>query len=99
PLVARGPEPREGAEPRRALLQPAELGRAGLAGPQVRAGLRGARLDAGLAQRGQLLQREVRAHAGASSPSQRRSRWCARASWDLEKLVVLPIRAAISSWV
>ena len=38
-------------------------------------------------------------HAATSSPSQRRSRTCARASCDLEKLGVLPIIAAISSWV
>ena len=32
-------------------------------------------------------------------PASARSRPCARASWDLEKLVVLPIMPAISSWV
>ena len=38
-------------------------------------------------------------HTSVSSPSQRRRRVCARANCDFEKLTVLPIIPAISSWV
>src|SRR4051794_34453069 len=55
------------------------------------------RLGARLPQIEQRLHGEM-SHA-ASSPSHRRSRLWARASWDLEKLGVLPIIVAISSWV
>src|SRR4029077_17392278 len=65
---------------------------------QVIAGDLGARLRARLPERHQLLEREV-AHAATSSPSQRRRSAWARASCDLEKLGVLPIITAISSWV
>ena len=79
-------------------MQPVELVPAGRTVIEMGAGGLIARLESRLPQRDELVDGQVR-HATASSPSQRRSRPCARASWDLEKLVVLPIIPAISSWV
>jgi hypothetical protein len=55
-------------------------------------------LGGAIAQLDELVHRQVR-HTATSSPSQRRSRSCARASWDFEKLVVFPIISPISAWV
>ena len=57
-----------------------------------------ARLQPWLPQREQRVDRQM-IHASTSSPSQRRSLVCARASWDFEKLTVFPIMSAISSCV
>ena len=98
PLVAGRTERRQRLEPRGTLVQPLELIPAGSAALQVLPGRRVSRLGAALAQPHQRLECQV-CHKATSSPSHRRSRTCARASCDLEKLGVLPIIVAISSWV
>ena len=98
PAIPGRPERRQRLEPGHPLVQPLELGPAGGAALQVLPGRRIARLEPGLAEAQQCFHRQM-GHAPTPSPSQRRSRWCARASWDFEKLGVLPIMAAISSCV
>src|SRR5439155_13251967 len=97
PVPAR-PECGEGAQPGHALVEPLELGAAELAHLRVIPPPLHPGLLARLAQGEQLVHGQV-GHAGTSSPSHRRSRVWARASWDFEKLTVFCIIAAISSWV
>jgi hypothetical protein len=77
--VTRRAQGRQRAHPRHPLVQPLELGGALGALCHVQPRLGGARLTARIPQRQQLIHPEVR-HATASSPSQRRSFTCARAS-------------------
>src|SRR5213593_560045 len=96
PAIARGPAGRERLELRHALVQRVELGPTGGALFQVlpRPHRRGTRPE-----RQQLFHRAV--HHGPTPPASsiRRSRACARASCDFEKLTVFPISSAISSCV
>jgi hypothetical protein len=98
PAILRWPQRRQAAQPCDPLVQPLQLPPAARAGVQVRPRGLDAGLAAGLPQRHQLFDRQMR-HADCSSPSHRRSRSWARASCDFEKLTVLPIIVDISSWV
>src|SRR5690606_31238363 len=98
PLAPRRLEGRQRLEPRDPLVQPVKLCPALVTAIEVTLGIGVARFPPWLTQGDQLFNGQVR-HAGTSSPSQRRRRVCARASWDFEKLTVLPIMPAISSWV
>ena len=97
PPVPGRPERRQRPESGHPLVQPLKLGAATGTALEVLAGPRVARLQPGLPQAQQRFHGQM-AHA-ALLPSHRRSRWCARASCDFEKLGVLPIMLAISSWV
>ena len=96
--VARGPQRRQRAQPGHPLVQALEFGGALGAFGHVGLALGAAGLARRVAERHQLVHGEV-GHACASSPSQVRSLACARDSCDFEKLGVLSIIPAISSWV
>ena len=98
PAVAAGPERGQRLQPGHPLVQPLQLGLAMRALVQVLARRRLARLSARLPQADQRIHRQM-SHGIISSPSQMRSRAWARDSCDFEKLGVLPIMLAISSWV
>src|SRR5213594_2723921 len=96
PAVACRPERRQRLEPGDALVQRLQLRLARRALIQVPAR---PRRDFVGSQREQIVHRAVHHGAAPSVSSMRRSRACARANCDLEKLTVLPISSAISSWV
>src|SRR2546422_1461962 len=96
PAVARRPERRQRLEPGDPLVQRLQLRLARRALVQVPA--RPGRPFVG-PQREQIVHRAVHHGAAPSMSSMPRSRACARASCDLEKLTVLPISSAISSCV
>src|SRR5207245_1890041 len=96
PAVACRPERRQRLEPGDALVQRLQLRLARRALIQVPARPRRAFVGS---QREQIVHRAVHHGAAPSVSSMRRSRACARANCDLEKLTVLPISSAISSWV
>src|SRR5712692_8667857 len=96
PAVARRPERRQRLEPGDPLIQRLQLRLARRALVQVPA--RPGRPFVG-PQREQIVHRAVHHGAAPSMSSMPCSRACARASCDLEKLTVLPISSAISSWV
>ena len=79
-------------------MQPVQLGATVRAPLEVLPRGGATRLQAGFPQLQQLLHFQM-CHTAVSSPSQRRSRAWARANCDFEKLTVLPIMPAISSWV
>src|SRR5439155_16496671 len=96
PAFARGPERRQRLEAGYALVQRLQLRPARRALVQVPA--RPGRPFVG-PQREQIVHCAVHHGAAPSVSSMPRSRACARASCDLEKLTVLPICSAISSCV
>ena len=96
PAVARGPERRQRLEAGYALVQRLQLRPARRALVQVPA--RPGRPFLG-PQREQIVHCAVHHGAAPSASSMPRSRACARASCDLEKLTVLPISSPISSCV
>src|SRR3989441_3580054 len=96
PAVARGPKRRQRLELGDALIQRLQLHPA--RGALVQVPARPGRPFVG-SQREQIVHRAVHHRAAPSMSSMPRSRACARASCDLEKLTVLPISSAISSCV
>src|SRR5256712_1562975 len=96
PAVACRPERPPRLEPGHTLVQRPQLRLARRALIQVPARPRRAFVGS---QREQIVHRAVHHGAAPSVSSMRRSRACARANCDLEKLTVLPISSAISSWV
>src|SRR5437879_341342 len=96
PAVACWPERRQRLEPGDTLVQRLQLRLARRAVVQVPTRPRRAFVGS---QREQIVHRAVHHGAAPSMSSMRLSRACARASCDLEKLTVLPISSAISSWV